>query len=256
MADTREADPERRAPAKKGLHGWKAAGAVFGCGTLAAFGVFGAIVGILSLFLNTLSSGVGSSASGGDVSVEQTGEPIVELEPGELNLCEQDVQYSHDQADPGYVSENFDDPALDGNEDDRVVSDQCDWEITPKGDNLFDPWYFLYSYEAVVSSSGGASQEEVASLRYDELVGELAGEVNDLRESGEVGLGDRSYFHYGMSGSEDYVYYLIGQTRSTVYVIHFEAPSENGEVDSTWFTNEARVVAAKVEPALQVLVPE
>lgn len=257
MADTKEADPKFKGSAKKGLHGWKAVLAVFGCGTLAAFGVFGIIVGVLSLFLGAFSSGVSSSASGGNAPVEQTGKPIIHLEPGELNLCEQDIQYSHGQSDPRYVSENFDDPALRGNEEDRVISDQCEWEISPVGDNFLEhSWYFSYSYDAVVSNSGEKSQKEVASDRYEENVEDLAGEVENLLESGDSDLGERSYFYYGTSSSGDYLYYLVGQTRSTVYVIHFESPVENGEVDSPWFKNEARAVANKAEASLKVLVPE
>ena len=59
MTETDE-KPEEKKPAKKGLHGWKAALAVFGCGSLAAFGIFGVLMFIATTFMNTLASGVDS----------------------------------------------------------------------------------------------------------------------------------------------------------------------------------------------------
>ena len=238
------------------MHGWKAATAVFGCGTLAAFGVFGVIVGVLSLIFGTLSTGVNTSSNGQGVPEQAVGQPVEQVDPGQFNLCEQDVQYSHGQNESGYVSSNYNDPALDGEESDRTITDECIWEIAPPQATVHEPWTFTYSYEAVVSTSESEGSEEVASRRFDQLVNQLGDEIGTLAESGEADISERSYYHYGRSDAGDYMYFLVGQTRSTVYVINFVSPEVNGEVGAIRFTNEARSVASMVEPALKVLVPD
>ncbi|GAB2498799.1 hypothetical protein [Nocardiopsis aegyptia] len=246
---------EKVAARKKGLHGWRAAVAVFGCGSLAAFGVFGVIVLVLNVVLSTAATGVPGAER--EATVQQTGEPIAHLEPGEMDLCVQDVQHTYDQYDPHYQSDNYEDPALQGNEEDRTVSDHCSWEITPRGDSGgLEPWVLTYAYEAVISTTGSDSPQEVASSRYSELVAGHESNELDLLASGDADLSDRSFFHYGTDPEGAYVYYLTGQTKSTVYVIKFESPAVNGEVPVRRFRNEADHVASFVEPGLGVLVPD
>lgn len=244
---------EKAPPRKQGLHGWKAAGAVFGCGSLAAFGVFGVLVGVASLFFSTVSEGISGSPEAG---INQTGEPIENLEPGEMDLCVQDVQYTHGQYEHGYSSGNYLDPAFDGNKEDRTVSDECSWEITPKGESYVDPWFFSYSYQAVVATSNSEDPYDVASAYFEEFVTDFPVRGYELISSGEADLSERSYFYYGKGSDGGYVYYIAGQTRSTVYVIHFSSPVYNGKITETRFLNEARHVASYVEPGLAVLIPE
>ncbi|MEU2943435.1 hypothetical protein ABZ620_20900 [Nocardiopsis alba] len=252
---TSREETKREKSAKRGLHGWKAALAVFGCGTLAAFGVFGVIVAVLSFFFGALSSGLNTpSGAVGDPGQAQ-GEPIEYLEPGELNLCEQDVQYSHGQSDPGYVSENYEDPALVGEFEERVVSDTCSWDIFPAGSSIVEAWDFSYSYEAVVSSVDGESGE-IASRRFEELVSDPRVDGDILSEGDFSGVSSRSYYYYSKNSEGGYEYRLFGQTRGTVYVIKFISPEVNGVISEAHFGNEARSVAAMVEPALKVLVPD
>ncbi|MCY9787741.1 hypothetical protein KIK06_28070 [Nocardiopsis sp. EMB25] len=250
MADTKE--PVR----KKGLHGWRAAVAVFGCGTVAAFGVFGALVGVASLFLSGVANGVGGNDN--QPRVAMTGEPIAELDPGALDLCAQDVQYAYGQPDSNYSSGNYEDPALGGNVEDRTVRDECEWEIYPQGSvpGQIEPWRFSYTYEAVISTSDGIGPDEVASNRFDELVSDLSQRDYEILESGEANLSERSYYYYSVAPSGGYAYYLVGQTRSTVYAMTFEAPAVNGEVSSARFANEADHVASFVEHSLNAWVPE
>ena len=253
MAKTEEKPKKKPARPKKGLHGWKAALTVFGCGTLAAFGVFGIILGLANFFVSTLSSGVPETPEG---VAEQTGEPVEDLAPGELDLCAQDVQYAYGSGDSNYSSDNYVDTAIDGDGEDRVVEDECSWDITPEGEGVSEPWDFTYSYQAVVSTSGEKEAGEVASDNFGELVEDFSSHVNSILDSGESDLSERSFFYYGKDVDGSYFYRLIGQTRSTVYVMHFISPEANGEIGQTRFLHEARHVSSYVEPGLQVLVPD
>lgn len=246
---------EKAPPKKQGLHGWKAALAVFGCGTLAAFGVFGVLVGIASLLLDSVANGVDSS---NEVPlVAEPGEPIADLDPGELNLCKDDVQYAYNMADSNYESGNYEDPALSGEGGDRIVSDECVWEIMPQGagGSALEDWRLTYSYEAIVSLADGSSRDEVASGKFDRLVDEVSA-AEGVISTGEVNQSDRSFYAYGKTENGEYFYYLVGQTRSTVYTIHYVSPAGNGEVSQNRFEREATHVASLVEPGLQILIPE
>ena len=257
MAKTEEKSKKKPARPKKGLHGWKAALAVFGCGTLAAFGVFGVIVGISSLFFSTLSSGVDSGEQAADqVGGSDTGEPIDELPPGELDLCAMHVQYTFNNYVDGYSSGNYEDPAEDGEEDDRVVSDTCEWDITPPQEDGLYPWQFTFSYESVIATPGDASSEEVASDKYEEFVASAGiSEVNIL-SSGKDEFGDRSDFFYGENDGGGFSYILIGQERSSVYTIHFTSDPEGRDITEDRFRREARKVVSDVAPGFRGLVPE
>src|SRR5699024_3230464 len=86
-----EEKPKKKKPArpKKGLHGWKAALTVFGCGTLAAFGVFGILVGVASMFFG-FSSGQESMTSPEEdpiAGIGQTAIPRDSTGTGDIDLC-------------------------------------------------------------------------------------------------------------------------------------------------------------------------
>ncbi|QRN78902.1 MAG: hypothetical protein JK586_10815 [Nocardiopsis sp. BM-2018] len=256
MADTKEADSKHKVLRKKGLHGWKAALAVFGCGTMAAFLVFGVIAGVASLFFSSVREGFSGAASDGAPQVIQTGVPFEQLEPGEMDICVQDIQYVYTPGSSSYASENYEDPALDGNTEDRVISDTCSWEIYPDGDGIFDPWFFEYSYEAVVSTPDGRDRVDVASEGYDAHISEIPGRIPELISSGDASYSERSYYFYGKDGEGNFLYYLVGQTKSTVYVIHYESSTENVDITWEWFHGEAGDVASYVEPGLGVVIPD
>src|SRR5699024_7871082 len=166
VAKTEEKPKKKPARPKKGLHGWKAALTVFGCGTLAAFGVFGVLIGAINLFF----SGISSESEKPDVpQVPQNASPIAELAPGELDLCGRHVMGAYMLPDLDYESGNYSDPALDGEYEDRVVSDICSWEVQPQS-GFLEPVHFTYSYESFISRPGGEGTEDAASSRYDELV--------------------------------------------------------------------------------------
>ncbi|WP_155988835.1 hypothetical protein [Nocardiopsis sp. CNT312] len=251
MADVKE-PPQK----KQGLHGWKAAGAVFGCGTLAAFGTFGVLLGVANMVLSSLSSGIDGSSNHPQAVL--TGDPIPDLDPGEMNLCVQDVQHAYPPVDSDYYSGNYEDPALDGNWEDRTVRDRCVWEIMPTGSapGQFEPWEFSYSYESVIDSPGELDPDHLARERFDELVEELSSSRGEVIDSGEGSLSERSHFFYEKSPSGGYAYFLVGKTRSTVYVMSFFSPASNGEITKERFSGEARHVASYFETSLQVLVPE
>ncbi|MGW5879246.1 hypothetical protein ACWFMI_22135 [Nocardiopsis terrae] len=260
MADTREADPERRAPAKKGLHGWKAAGAVFGCGTLAAFGVFGVIVGVLSLFINSLSSGISTEGDPGDLPGEGIGAPRSSLEEGQMNVCEdnldelttitamrQDSGENYvDTADPSQID-------LDGAL--RVVKDECLWQITPEGNSA--PWDFYFSYEAVIDAEAGENRNDIASGRFEELKSELPGTVEDIESVVESPFGGDSYSVYGAGESGQSLYVALLRTRSAVYSIHFEGRGEQAavQVSEGIFLNEARKISNFLKKGFEYWIP-
>lgn len=241
---------EKAPPKKQGLHGWKAALAVFGCGSLAAFGVFGALAGIAGAFLNLTSSGIGAegeAVSGGNPA-EQIGEPRSSLGEGEMNVCSDNLEHlstiSTTRQDDG---ENYSDTASGGQPDiqgaDRVVEDACLWTLNPASGS--PPWDFSFSYEAVIDAADGEAPVEVASARFDEIKQELPGELAQVSSEGDAGFGDSSYAFYGTNESGQSAFIALIQTKSAVYVMRFEdrAASSVGEISENEFKSEARKIA-------------
>lgn len=241
---------EKAPPKKQGLHGWKAALAVFGCGTLAAFGVFGVLVGIAGAFLNLTSSGIGTEgdASSGGNPAEQIGEARSSLGEGEMDVCSDNLDHlttiSTVRQDGG---ENYSDTASGGRPEiegaDRVVEDTCLWTLNPASGS--PPWDFSFSYEAVIDAADGGSPVEVASARFEELKAELPSELSQVSSEGDAGFGDSSYAVYGTGESGQSAFAALIQTKSAVYVIRLEdrADTSAGQISENEFKSEARKIA-------------
>ncbi|MFC9940685.1 hypothetical protein [Nocardiopsis alba] len=222
---TRE-ETKREKPAKRGLHGWKAALAVFGCGTLAAFAVFGVIVGLLSTLVSTVSSGVQGSSST-PPPIAMTGAPQESIEPGDLDLCSRNLpaaaQVSLLPAEGG--EDNYEDRVVDG---ERRVSDSCVWELRSEYDAT-ESWSLDYSYDAVISSEG-SDRIDVASSDYDRAVESLDSDFFGVENQGDSRFADRSYFVHGDISPGVTGYVLLLQTRSAVYKIKIEGAGEIPEL--------------------------
>ncbi|USY21305.1 hypothetical protein NE857_06705 [Nocardiopsis exhalans] len=222
--DTKEADSKRKEPAKKGLHGWKAALAVFGCGTLAAFSVFGVIVGVLSLFISTASSGI-PGADQQERPVEMIGEPQASIEPGDLDLCSRNlVSASQVQLERTDSGDSYSDSV---NEDERRIKDSCEWLMVSDYSGA-ERWNLTYSYEAVIKTPGG-DRVNVASQEFDAASGELGSDFVRIEDQGEAGFAERSNFVYGEIEPGVSGYVLLAQTRSAVYEIQMKANSDSLE---------------------------
>lgn len=263
MSDTKtEEESKRKEPAKKGLHGWKAATAVFGCGTLAAFGVFGVIVGILSMFLNVASSGLSSSEEQSvNAPAEQIGEARADLDEGEMDVCTDNLtplsSINVNRQDSG---ENYLDTTDEGEipleNVHRLVEDECHWEIIPQSNST--PWDFYFSYEAVIDAEGEDPREDIASYRFDDLRSGLGSDLEQVKSDSENPFGESSYSVYGVGDQGQSVYLVLVQVRSAVYQIHFEDRPEGAlsETSENAFAGEARKVTNFLRNGFEYWIPE
>jgi hypothetical protein len=253
---------EKAPPGKQGLHGWKAAAAVFGCGTLAAFGVFGVLVGVASLFFNFTSDGIGTEpgTSAGNPA-EQIGEPRSSLAEEEMNVCQDNLDHltsiNTTRQDGG---EDYVDTAAGGNPEiegaERIVRDECVWTIIPSSNSA--PWDFRFSYEAVIDAQEGKSVEEIASSRYEDMRSELPDALAEVDSEGAADFGDKSYSVYGTGEQGQSVYIALVQTRSAVYQIRFDEQTEasSGSISENEFANEARKIASFLGHGFEYWIPE
>ncbi|MGW8528558.1 hypothetical protein [Nocardiopsis sp. NPDC055824] len=213
---------EKAPPAKQGLHGWRAAAAVFGCGSLAAFGVFGVLIGLFSMFFNFTSAGIQGTSETSNPSAEHVGEPQASIEPGDLDLCGRNLDSSSQLSLMRTGSEeNYADTVAAG---ERRISDHCEWEMIPDY-NSTQNWSLGYSYDAVIDSSDGL-RVDVASTEFDGRVDVLGDDFLSIESQGEADLADRSYFVYGEIATGVTGYVLLAQTRSAVYEIRIEAEGD------------------------------
>ena len=255
MSDTKtEEESKRKEPAKKGLHGWKAATAVFGCGTLAAFGVFGMIVGIISMFLNAASSGI-SPGDSSDPVASQSITPREEFLDDKFDLCgrtlpsirELNLNFSAPEGE-------YEDSATGGGapgEGDLVRSDECGGTMSPSGSYAV-PWEFKFSYRAIIYAPDGG-RDDLASSDLEELRAQVESEMV-VTESGVSDMGDESNYYYGsLEDNSESVYVMLVQQRSATYMIRF---SSSDEVTSTAFTGEARKFAPQLSITLGSRIPE
>ncbi|MFD3686582.1 hypothetical protein ACFWTE_17380 [Nocardiopsis sp. NPDC058631] len=253
---------EKAPPAKQGLHGWRAAVAVFGCGSVAAFGVFGILIGIASIFLNFASSGVQSeSDEPGAGPAEQIGEARSSLEAGQMNVCEDNLDHlttitttRQDEGENFVDTASGGDPEIDGAE--RVVRDDCLWTITPSSNST--PWDFRFSYEAVIDATEGEESEQVAALRFEDIRSDISSGLTDVESEGEAEFGDASYSVYGSGSQGQSIYIALVQTRSAVYQIRFEARDDAlvDGVSENEFENEARKISNFLGHGFEFWIPE
>lgn len=247
MADTKEADPKRKEPAKKGLHGWKAAAAIFGAGTIVAFVMFGVIVGVLSLVLSTVSTGF--SVGNDPVPVaDQSVKPREEFLDDKFDLCGRtlpsirELNLNYDPVMGGYEDSSIDggDPA-DGY---LVRSDQCGGQVSPMGSYVV-PWEFDFSYRAIIFSPED-DRDEIAADDLAELRSEV--EMSDLvvTDSGAGDLGDESHYYYGsLADNEEATYVMLVRHRSATYTVRV---SSTDDVSLQAFAGEVR----KFDPQLRI----
>ncbi|MDA2803226.1 hypothetical protein [Nocardiopsis suaedae] len=246
-------------PAKKGLHGWKAFLVVFVSGTLAAFLVMGVIVGTLRLFVSTVTGGEEEeppSAGGGAVS-DQTGEPIDELEAGELDLCAKSIptisSLSVERTDN---DDDFEDTAESGEEGNRVVSDDCQWVLNPDFDSI-ERWDFSFSYNAIINASGEESPEDSASSDLQQRRGELEAGIQDVEVAEAGDYSDESYYVYGSPGDGETAYRVLVRTRGAVYEIQLTAKNGGEDlVPRQAFEHEVDKVVNRLDIDLGLWIPK
>lgn len=263
MSDTTAEEKSKpREPAKKGLHGWKAALAVFGCGTLAAFGVFGVIVGVLSMFINAASSGISSTEEPSVNSpAEQIGAARSDLGEGELDVCTDNltplssINVSRQDNGENYLDTN-DPEKIHLSDVQRLVKDKCHWEIIPQGNS--SPWDFYFSYEAVIDAGGGVSREEIASSIFGEMSEGIGSNLNQVESEVESPFGDDSRSIYGSGEQGESVYVALVKVRSAVYQIRFEERPEQAiyGVAENAFASEARKITNFLRNGFEYWIPE
>lgn len=250
MAKTEEKSKKKPARPKKGLHGWKAALTVFGCGTLAAFGVFGVVISLFGAFLSTISSEF--SASGevdGGSGVTQTTKPREEFEEDKFDLCKislpaiSDISLRLDE-----VSEFPVDTSIDGGAptaEDLVRSDECSGVLHPTA-VAPEPWQFNFFYQAVIYSPD-QDEDEIAQNKAEEILSQ-----NEGVETGHVDFLDESrYVHSSSENGSEYM--VVARKRSAVIEITMTSSIDNSELD---FANELRKMDGHLDISLNNLIPE
>lgn len=249
---TRE-ETKREKPAKRGLHGWKAALAVFGCGTLAAFGVFGVIVGLLSTLVSTVSEGI---SSGEGVSVPPTVgsvEPREEFLSDKFDLCAiiGSISSAGLTLDSGYPEPV--DAGWDGgraSEDDLVRSGECSGSVN-LGSAEYGPLDFEFSYRSIVFHPG----EEKDEISQDDLLDwreEFEERGAEVVASGERDFLDEGYYFYG-DGEGGSFYHLIARKRSSVVSMSF---SSTQSVSEGAYEGASNSFENRLEEDLNVYIPE
>ncbi|WP_285732423.1 hypothetical protein [Nocardiopsis sp. ATB16-24] len=248
---------EKAPPRKQGLHGWKAAAAVFGCGTLAAFGTFGIVVVILGSFLSTLSSGFSDSGNdevGSVAGAAQTTSPRDEFVSDKFDLCEISLPaisgvnlLLHDKGE-GPV-----DTSIEGGEpsqENLVRSDECSGVLHPDA-STSAPWEFRFSYRAIIFSPKG-DRDEISQDDLEKWREGAESYLGSSQESGDLDFLDQAYFFYsaGADGGADYV--VVTRKRSAV--LEFSMSSRDGN-SPAHFRNELVKFENHLDLALQNMIP-
>lgn len=257
---TRE-ETKREKPVKRGLHGWKAALAVFGCGTLAAFGVFGVVVGLLSTLVSTVSEGISPSAQRENPPAEGIGDARSDLAEGQMDVCSDNLNHlttiNVRRLDSGGDYLDTTDPEeIEMDSVLRLVKDDCRWEIFPAG--RATPWSFIFSYEAIIDVEAGESRDEIASDRFEVLKSEIGSDFGSVESEVDSPFGDSSYSIYGQGVGGESSYVALVQARSAVYSIRFEDDPNRSlrEVSQNEFAGEARRVTNFLRSGFEYWIPE
>jgi hypothetical protein len=249
---------EKAPPGKQGLHGWKAAAAVFGCGTLAAFGVFGVLVGVASLFFNTVSSGITTETdpSAQGVVPEQTIKPRDSMPTGSLDLCGGTIpQVNEVSATRTDAGGNYSDPGE--GKTPRTVVDECTWNVIPAGDRS-SVWTLDFSYESFVADEEGNEASTQADARFEESVSFLGGLALGSRSEGSADIADRSHYVHGLTEEGATVYAMVVRSGDTVYEMNFETDRgfSSGELTPvSLFEHERDALVEYIEVRLGILGP-
>lgn len=257
MSDTKtEEEPRSKEPAKKGLHGWKAATAVFGCGTLAAFGVFGVIVGLLSAFLGAVSEGITSDEDTSVPAATGTVEPREEFKSDKFDLCAiiGSISAANLTLDPSGYPE-YVDASLDGGsptEDDLVRSGECAGEVRIPSAQ-YEPLNFEFSYKSIVYNPNDG-KDDISGEDLESWKAEFEESGSQVDQSGESDFLDDSYFYYGGpadgSGSS---YQLFARKRSSVVSISL---SSSQEISDAAYRNAVNNFEPRLDEDLNGFIPE
>jgi len=251
-----EEKPKKKKPArpKKGLHGWKAALAVFGCGTLAAFGIFGLVVSLLGSLLSTFSDGVEVDDS--EVNVAHTVKPREDFQEEVFDFC--DIILTISSVEVSLTSEvgRIEDSSIDGGEptdDDLVRSDQCSGILRPSGSPQgAAPWDFQFSYRAIIYSPED-NREEISQEDFQDWVSDAEEGGVELESSGASNMVDESHYIYGTPGSgSGSEYSVIGRKRSAVFRITMSS-ADDISLDS--FMGEARKFDQRLDNDFGQFIP-
>ncbi|MFY7068723.1 hypothetical protein ACOQFV_22940 [Nocardiopsis changdeensis] len=253
---------EKAPPKKQGLHGWKAALAVFGCGTLAAFGVFGVLVLIVGTFFRATSTGVSGEADQ-VAGAEQTGTPRDELPAGDLNVCENYVPNISDVTIRETLSSaDRDDAQVEGFQtgERREVSGECSFSIQPAYgvDSQSSQWVMDFSYQALVFDPSGGLDEQAAEV-FESEISQAEQESNDSVEIDDHDWAGESRSFYWVSETGESHYLVVSRTRSAVYTFGFAGDSADanaGAVSKNAFQRQAADVVQRLDNRFFLLIPE
>ncbi|MEU2971171.1 hypothetical protein [Nocardiopsis alba] len=255
---TRE-ETKREKPAKRGLHGWKAALAVFGCGTLAAFAVFGVIVGLLSMLVNAASTGLTSKPDDQTIAGAPPAQPREELDPGGMDLCEDYLPKISDIKIEETIQSSHSDDALEGSYDpssQRVVSGQCSFSVSPQY-GVTSLWYFDFSFDAVIYDPS-SDRDQVASEEFASKVSSASEYFEEVEDQSVHEWAGEARSFYGVDRSGNSSYLVVAMTRSATYQVAFKGDSdgvESGEVPELDFERQARDLVKRLDSRIFRVIP-
>ncbi|WP_152447984.1 hypothetical protein [Nocardiopsis alkaliphila] len=229
MSDTTAEEKSKpREPAKKGLHGWKAALAVFGCGTLAAFGVFGVVLALLGTLVSSISQGVAPEKENSVPPVVDSVEPREEFLEDKFDLCAiiDSISAAGLNLEPGYPEPL--DKGFEGgspSQGDLVRSGECSGKVL-LGSAQYDPLDFYFSYRSIVfhpmDGKDDVSREDLELWKSEFEQTEI-----NISQSGPSGFMDEAYYFYGIpGGGSGSFYHLVSRKRSSVISMHLSSPQE------------------------------
>ncbi|RKS10783.1 hypothetical protein DFP74_6565 [Nocardiopsis sp. Huas11] len=244
---------EEVATKKKGLHGWRAAVAVFGCGSLAAFGVFGVVVGLLGTFLSTLADGVDADSPPAELA-QTSSQPREEFREDIFDFC--DIITDISAVSIALTSEvgRPEDTSVDGGDpkdDDLVRSDQCAGIMRPASSSA-EPWDFEFSYRAIIYSTDD-DREEISASDLEDWRAEVQTSGMSVAEDGEISMADEAYYYYGEPASGPGTrYVVVARKRSAVFTIELNSPND---ISPTVFEGEVLKMDARLDNDFGQFIP-
>ncbi|MEE2037828.1 hypothetical protein Q8791_11420 [Nocardiopsis sp. CT-R113] len=246
---------EKAPPRKQGLHGWRAAVAVFGCGSLAGLAVFGLVVAIFGTFLSALSSGFETEAPpGGGAVAARPSAPRDEFREEDFDLCEIIDSISSIQLSLTSGSESPRDESIGGGppgSDDLVRSGSCGGIVRPEATYVV-PWEFDFTYRAVIYSPED-DRDELAEVDLQDWLADAEGAEFAVEESGRFDMVDEAYYFYGVpeSGMGN-AFSVLGRKRSGIFMINLTA--EDG-ASVAEFSYEIMKLDSRLDNDLGSMIP-